>query len=224
MAVAGAVLSLLLGGWWYAFAVSGLAVTALMAAGWWYSARLRAALADLVRQQRAAERHVDRLRLLLDTTRRLMSATGLESLQLISEAATRLVDAEYATVYLVDHRAGMLWSQVVLGEGVGEIRVPLGVGIAGAVAVTGEPINLPDAYADPRFNPDVDRRTGRRTRSLITLPMNARDGRVLGVFQVLNKRGGPFGPEDGMQLRALAATAAVALEQMQAARRAPAAP
>ncbi len=213
-----AVLSLSLGGWWYAFAVSGLAVTALMAAGWWYSGRLRAALADLVRQQRAAEGHVDRLRLLLDTTRRLMGATDLEALRLISEAATRLVDAEYATVYLVDHRAGVLWSQVALGEGVGEIRVPLGVGIAGAVAATGELINLPDAYADPRFNPDVDRRTGRRTRSLITLPMNGRDGRVLGVFQVLNKRGGPFGPEDVMPLRSLAATAAVALEQMQAAR------
>ncbi len=213
-----AVLSLLLGGWWYAFAVSGLAMTALMAAGWWYSGRLRAALADLVRQQRAAERHVDRLRLLLDTTRRLMSATDLEALRLISEAATRLVDAEYATVYLVDHRAGVLWSQVVLGEGVGEIRVPLGVGIAGAVAVTGELINLPDAYADPRFNPEVDRRTGQRTRNMITLPMNGRDGRVLGVFQVLNKRGGAFGPEDVMPLRSLAATAAVALEQMQAAR------
>ncbi len=213
-AVVGVVLSLLLGGWWSAVAVSVLSLLALLGVGWWYNARLRGTLADLVRQQRVSERHLDRLRLLLDTTRRLMSATGLQALQLITEAATKLVDAELATLYLVDRQANMLWSKVVLGDGVGEIRVPLGVGIAGTVAVTGELINLADAYTDPRFNRDVDRRTGRRTRSLITVPMTGQQGTVVGVFQVVNKRDGAFGPDDIVPLRSLAATAAVALEQM----------
>jgi len=132
---------------------------------------------------------------------------------LLGETAARLANAELATIYLVDRDRGELWSKVTLDAAVGEIRVPLGVGIAGTVAVSGETIHIPDAYADPRFNPEVDRRTGYKTRNLLTFPMSGQDGRILGVFQVLNKRDGGFEPADEEVLASLAASAAVAVEQ-----------
>jgi GAF domain-containing protein len=212
-----AVLGLLVGGWLFdTLTVSALAVVCLLLGAGWYGARLRAALGQLAREHAAAQRHVERLHLLLETTQRLMSARDLDTLlALIGRTTTRMANAERATIYLIDRARKELWSRVALGDNVGEIRVPLGVGIAGAVAVSGETVNLPDAYADPRFNPEIDRRTGYRTRNLLTFPMRAQDGRILGVFQVLNKRGGPFTPEDVETLGALAASAAVAVERAQ---------
>jgi putative methionine-R-sulfoxide reductase with GAF domain len=158
----------------------------------------------------------DRLEVILDVTRRLMSVTDLDALlRLIAEATTQLLDADRATIFLVDLDRGELWSKVALGTGVGEIRFPVGVGIAGAVAQTGEVISIPDAYADPRFNPEPDRRSGYRTRTLLTFPMTGHDGRVIGVFQVVNKRGGPFTEDDEDTLSSLAASAAVAFENAQ---------
>jgi len=130
----------------------------------------------------------------------------------LSETTTRMANAERATIYLVDKERAELWSKVAIGEDVGEIRVPLGTGIAGLVAQSGEIINLPDARSDPRFNPDIDRRTGYVTRNMLTLPMIGGDGRIIGVFQVLNKRGGPFGPDDAEILSSLATSAALAVE------------
>src|SRR4051812_15440132 len=103
-------------------------------------------------------------------------------------------------------------SKVTLDEGVGEIRLPLGKGIAGSVAVTGEPINIADAYSDPRFERDVDRRTGHKTKNLLTAPITGQDGAVLGVFQVINKHDGPFGIEDVEMLSSLAASASIGIE------------
>ena len=144
-----------------------------------------------------------------------MSETDLDLLlQRIAETTTQMVDAERATIFIVDQDAGEIWSRVALGTG--EIRVPIGRGLAGTVAQTGDTINIPDAYADPRFNPETDRRTGYRTRTLITFPMRSRgESRVIGVFQVLNKRGGPFTREDEEILGALASSAAVAVENAQ---------
>lgn len=158
----------------------------------------------------------DRLEVILDITRRLMSVTDLDALlRLIAEATTQLLDADRATIFLVDADRGELWSKVALGSGVGEIRLPLGVGIAGAVAKSGKTVNIPDAYADPRFDRQTDRRSGYTTRSLLTYPMNAHDGRVIGVFQAVNKVGGPFTPDDEETLSSLAASAAVAVENAQ---------
>jgi serine/threonine-protein kinase len=98
---------------------------------------------------------------------------------------------------------------------VGTIRVSLGSGIAGTVAVTGEVINLTDPYDDPRFNPDIDRRTGYRTANMLTFPMRAEGGRILGVFQVLNKRAGGFDTSDVELLQALAQCAAAIVEKAQ---------
>ena len=153
---------------------------------------------------------------LLDVTRQLMTVTDLGVLlRHIAEATTAMADAERATIYIVDPDRDEYWSTVALGAEGGEIRFPLGVGIAGTVAQTGETINIAEPYADLRFNPENDQRTGFRTRSLLTLPMAGHDGRIIGVFQAVNKRTGPFTAEDEATLGALAASAAIAVENAQ---------
>ncbi|SIN77006.1 serine/threonine protein kinase [Singulisphaera sp. GP187] len=196
-----------------ALVVSAVAVLGLLAGGSWHHARLQSALRELAQQQLAAERHAERLHLLGEMTRRLMTITDADKLLfLLGETACRVANAELATIYLIDRDRGELWSKLTIDSTVGEIRVPLGVGIAGTVAVTGETIRIPDAYADPRFNPEIDKRSGYRTRNLLTFPMTGQNGCILGVFQVLNKRGGDFEVVDEEVLASLAASAAVAVE------------
>ena len=84
--------------------------------------------------------------------------------------------------------------------------------IAGAVFTSGKSINIPYAYADLRFNPAFDRKTGFFTRSILCVPIVNKYGRTIGVTQVLNKHGGPFGPEDESRLRAFTAQIAISLE------------
>ena len=172
------------------------------------------------RERRAAERRRGAgrrdLDTLLDVTRRLMTVTDLDALlRLIAEATVTMVGAERATIYVVDRDRQELWSRVATGTGVGELRFPVGAGIAGPVALTGETISIPDAYADPRFNDETDKRTGFRTRNLLTLAMTDHDGAVIGVFQAINKSDGAFTAEDESTLRALASSAAVAVENAQ---------
>ena len=152
-----------------------------------------------------------RLDLILDVTRKLMSVTDLTALLwLIADATTKLVDCDRATVFFVDQEKNELWSKVALGAS--EIRFPIGRGIAGTVAATGETINIPDAYADPRFNQDIDKRTGYKTNNLLTFAMTGHDGHVIGVFQAINKHGGRFTGDDEATLASLASSAAVAVE------------
>ncbi len=157
-----------------------------------------------------------RLDLILDVTRRLMSITDLDALlRDMATVTTQLLDADRATIFIVDRERGEIWSRVALGTGAGEIRQAIGVGIAGMVAATGETINIADAYDDPRFNPEPDRRTGYRTKTLLTFPMTGQNGRVIGVFQVVNKNGGEFTSDDEDTLSSLGASAAVAVENAQ---------
>ncbi len=167
--------------------------------------------------ERSAERRRGGRRrdeVILDVTRRLMSITDLDALlRLMAEATTDLLGADRATIFLVDPDRGELWSKVALGSA--EIRLPLGAGIAGEAARTGRTVNIPDAYADPRFDRDFDRRSGYRTHSLLTFPMTGQGGAVIGVFQVVNKKDGPFTAADEATLASLAASAAGAAENAQ---------
>jgi HD-GYP domain-containing protein (c-di-GMP phosphodiesterase class II) len=170
--------------------------------------------------RRRADRKVtagSRLDLILDVTRRLMSITDLDALlRDMATVTTQLLDADRATIFIVDRERGEIWSRVALGTGAGEIRQAIGVGIAGLVAATGEAVNIPDAYEDPRFNPEPDQRTGYRTKSLLTFPMTGQNERVIGVFQVVNKNGGgAFTADDEDTLSSLGASAAVAVENAQ---------
>ncbi|GAB4200506.1 MAG: hypothetical protein OHK0013_11590 [Sandaracinaceae bacterium] len=135
-----------------------------------------------------------------------------ELLSLVASRITRVMEADRTTIYLLDDEAVTLISRVVEGESSREIRLPVGVGLAGWVAKTGLPLNLEDAYRDGRFDPEWDRKTGYRTRSVLCVPMKNRLGRPMGVIQCLNKAHGPFTLEDEAMLAALATQAAVTIE------------
>ena len=130
----------------------------------------------------------------------------------IASGATQLLGAERSTIFLYDGSNDELWSLVAEGAGVKEIRIPDGTGIAGAVIHGEDVLNIPDAYADPRFNPDVDRDSGFKTESILCMRIVNNHGEIVGVMQVLNHVGGPFTEEDERRLRAFASQAAAALE------------
>lgn len=133
-------------------------------------------------------------------------------LQKVMGEATRMLNAERSTLFLNDEKTNQLWSEVGQGLEAMQIRLPNHVGIAGAVFTTGKTINIPYAYADLRFNPAFDKKTGYFTRSILCVPIVNQRGRIIGVTQVLNKRGGPFTNEDESRLKAFTAQISIALE------------
>jgi phosphoserine phosphatase RsbU/P len=166
---------------------------------------------EIDRQREAYTRELDSLRMVIEAAKNLNSTLDLDRLlSVILETALGLVDGDRGTVYLVDRAKNELWSRTLKGSD--EIRLPLGSGIAGYVAATGDTLNIPDAYFDPRFNPDFDRKNGYRTRSILCMPMKNKEGVIIGVFQLLNKKTGVFAPEDERTLEALSVHAAIALE------------
>jgi len=133
-------------------------------------------------------------------------------LQRIIGEATRMLHADRSTLFLNDAKTRQLFSRIAEGDAVDEIRFPNHVGIAGTVFTTGESISIPYAYADLRFNPSFDRQTGYFTRSILCVPVVSNDGEIIGVTQVLNKRGGPFTTEDEQRLKAFTAQVSIALQ------------
>jgi len=133
-------------------------------------------------------------------------------LVVLLEKVTELLDAERATIYLVTDDGTHLESKIAQGGAIAAIRLKTGEGIAGWVAQSGATVNIPDAYADPRFNQAVDRSSGFRTRSILCMPMPDHKGRTIGVVQVLNKRLGPFDVDDEALLATVAAHAGIAIE------------
>jgi signal transduction protein with GAF and PtsI domain len=129
------------------------------------------------------------------------------------EMCAQATDAERCTVYFVDNERKELWSRIAARTAI-EIRLPLGTGIAGQAALTGETINVPDAYADPRFDRNVDLRSGYRTLNMLVVPVWEEAGQnVIGVLQVLNKRSGPFERRDQMLLERIATSVGPVLAQ-----------
>ncbi len=133
-------------------------------------------------------------------------------LQRVMGEATRLLNADRSTLFLNDEKTRELWSEVGQGLESMQIRLPNHLGIAGAVFTSGKSINIPHAYADLRFNPAFDKKTGYFTRSILCVPIVNKHGKVIGVTQVLNKRGGAFTAADETRLRAFTAQIAIALE------------
>lgn len=138
-------------------------------------------------------------------------------LHLIVGKITELMDADRSTLYVMDDSRTELWTRVLQADELKEIRLKLGEGIAGWVAETGETVNIEDAYQDDRFQKEVDQRSGYRTRSILCTPMKDNQGQIIGVVQVLNKKGhdGVFSAEDEELLEALVSQAAIAIENSQ---------
>ena len=150
---------------------------------------------------------------LIDVANRVSDTLSLDVLFVrLLEVVTDSLDAERSSLFLHDAETGELFSRVMQGNAVGEVRFPAGQGIAGSVFTSGAGEIIPDAYADPRFNRWVDTETGYRTRNLLCVPIRNNRGEVIGVTQALNKRAGEFDTEDMQALEALSSQAAAALE------------
>jgi len=150
---------------------------------------------------------------ILEVTRAVSSELNIEKLlRRIIAIASELLEAERSTLFIYDPTTKELWSRVAEGISERMIRIPAHRGIAGEVFSKRRPVNIPDAYADKRFNPEVDRNTGYRTRSILCVPVINKHGLAIGVVQVLNRRGGPFRARDQRRLEMLAAQSAIALD------------
>ncbi len=133
-------------------------------------------------------------------------------LQKIMAAITRMLDAERSTLFINDEKTKELYTEVGQGLGAVTIRLPNHLGIAGTVFTSGQSVNIPHAYADLRFNPSFDRKTGFFTRSILCIPVTNKEGKVIGVTQVLNKRGGTFSADDEARLKAFTSQISIGLE------------
>lgn len=150
---------------------------------------------------------------LLESTRLINSTLDLdELLKIIVEVINRNLGADRTTLFLVDKEKGEIWSKVLLGDESLFIRQAIGKGVSGHVAKTGEIINIPDAYQDARFNPEVDKKSGYKTRSILCAPVLDKNSEIIGVIQTLNKEEGEFNTYDVRFLQALAVHIAIAIE------------
>ncbi len=148
---------------------------------------------------------------LFEVGRALNSALHIEEvLRLIAEKSSLLLSADRCSIFVVDASSQTLWTRAQTGSG--RIEIPIGTGLAGAVAATGEKIRVEDAYADPRFNPVVDRQTGYHTVSVLAGPMFTSEGELIGVLQAINSTKGAFSDSDVKMFDAIAGFAANALQ------------
>lgn len=128
---------------------------------------------------------------------------------------TEIMESDRSTLFLVDRDRKEIWSKVAQGENLEEIRQPMDAGLAGWVVSTGKTLNLTDAYKDDRFNPKVDRQTGYRTKSVLSVALRSKQGDIIGVLQSLNKKSGHFTDNDEMLLEAVASQVSIAIENAQ---------
>ncbi len=133
----------------------------------------------------------------------------------IAEETKTALNADRCTVFLYDKETNELYSKVATGLDVKELRIPADKGLAGHVLKTGETINIKDAYNDSRFNPNVDKSTGYRTKNMLCMPIKNFNQEIIGVFQVLNKFDEYFTPDDEDILVAIASSAGISLENAQ---------
>ncbi|HIE43581.1 MAG TPA: GAF domain-containing protein [Candidatus Omnitrophica bacterium] len=171
---------------------------------------------DLERENRLLKKWKRQLFLMLRYSRRMSATIPVdELLELIAQETREIMNADRCSVLLVDKMRNELWGRVAHGMDTEQLRFPVDRGLAGFTARTGEVVNVKDAYKDLRFNPEIDRKTGYRTRSVLCYAMKNHLGEVIGVFQVLNKRRGYFTHEDEELLRILSSQAAVGVENAQ---------
>jgi tRNA A-37 threonylcarbamoyl transferase component Bud32 len=135
-----------------------------------------------------------------------------ETLKIILRTATSETDAERGTIFLRDPGSETIVGQILEGGSVAPIRLPLGRGIAGTAAKTGEIINITDAYRDRRFDSDTDASSGFRTCTILAAPMRTPAGEIVGVVELLNKRNQIFTKEDEEFLAEVGTHAALAVE------------
>jgi sigma-B regulation protein RsbU (phosphoserine phosphatase) len=155
---------------------------------------------------------LERLRTLVEASKLINSSIEPNALLgSILTVARNELHVERGTLYFVDEEKHEIWTKIA-GELSNEIRLPIGKGLAGTVAATGEAIILHDAYADPRFDRSLDQKTGYRTRSMLCVPIRNRGQKIVGVLQLLNKTAGAFGSGDLDFLNGISDHMAIAME------------
>jgi sigma-B regulation protein RsbU (phosphoserine phosphatase) len=151
---------------------------------------------------------------ILEVTRKLAAPFDLDTmLSEVVNAARSILNAERGTVFLYDEEADEL--VVKVATKLGTVRIPADKGIVGECAQKRILINVPDCYADDRFNRAIDKQTGFRSRCMLTLPLIGYEDTLIGVLQILNKRDGTFDDQDEYVATALAAQAAVVLHRVE---------
>lgn len=177
---------------------------------------------ERLRRRHSDERFAEDLRdaLTLAATTGAIAAPSQHSvlLQSIVETAARVIPSDAASLFLVDADAQELIFEIALGQKAEEVksfRVPLGHGIAGLVAVSGQPMTVSDVERDPRHASDISVRIGYTPRSILCCPLVYND-QVVGVLELLDRRGASaYSPADIDLLWHFANQAAIALEQSQ---------
>src|SRR5262250_1464027 len=158
---------------------------------------------------------LDKYTALVDISCRLNSEKNFDQLlKLIADEAKKHLDAERATIFILDKHRGELWAKVAIGVS-DTIRFDARLGLAGAVLIAGKALVVEDAYKSPLFYPSIDSLTGFHTRNILSVPLRTPKQEIIGVFQVLNKRDGKFTSQDEHFVQALANQAAIALENTQ---------
>ncbi len=154
----------------------------------------------------------ERLTSLLDMARELSMELDFDSLfPLIIRKVTEAVGAERTSLYLIDWERREIWTKVA--EQFKTIRLPIGQGISGRVAETGETINVVNAWDLPYFDRSFDRNSDFHTGSVLCMPISNRQGERIAVIQAINKAGGgAFGKDDIQVLKSLSGFVAIALE------------
>jgi signal transduction histidine kinase len=174
---------------------------------------------EIERNALSSKLEMDKLNMLVQASKTVNSTLDITKLlRLILQTATRATRADRGTVYLLDEANREIWSEVAQGDDMIQIRLPIGKGIAGYVAKTGQIVNITDAYKDSRFDPEIDRMSGYRTRTVLCMVMRNKEGKIVGVIQLLNKAEGPFTQEDESFIDALSVHAAIAVENARIAR------
>ena len=154
-----------------------------------------------------------KIRLLEEASQQLIKTLDLrELLKKILKIAKRGLKCDRGTVYVVDSKKNEIWSIVLIGKELKEIRLPIGEGLAGYVAKTGEILNIEDAYKDKRFKSEFDRYSGYHTKSCLCVPIVNSENKITGVMQMLNKKKGKFDILDENFLKSLSNYSATALE------------
>ena len=156
------------------------------------------------------------LQMLLDVSKQMAALDTLDALlETLINLAVKEIGAERGTLFLHDPATGELYSRVAQGVRSHEIRLLDNAGIAGAVFQSGQGEIVGNAYADPRFNSDVDQQTGFTTASILCAPVIGGKGEIIGVAQVLNKVDGEFADRDMRTLADMTGQCASTLQSMQ---------
>lgn len=165
---------------------------------------------SLPEQLTEARKKMEGMQKLLDAASTIATLDPLQATENIVAETCRILACDRATIFVLDDITNEL--VLCVAEGAKNIRVPVGQGIAGTVAATGETINIVDAYSDPRFSAAADKATGYRTTTILCMPIKSLSGNIVGVLQAINKKEGVFSQTDEEVTELLSIQAGIAIQ------------